>query len=51
MQKISTSLFNELDETEYLFSSKANKETLMHGKTQVDEGKPGKTISISELWK
>ena len=40
-----------IDETEYLLSTKANKEALMHGKTQVDEGKPGKTISISELWK
>jgi len=40
-----------LDETEYLLSSKANKEVLMHGITQIKEGKKGKTIKISELWK
>ena len=33
-----------LDETEYLLSSKANKEALMHGIKQVQEGKKGKTI-------
>jgi len=40
-----------LDETEYLLSSKANKEALMHGITQVKEGKKGKTIKTSDLWK
>ncbi len=40
-----------LDETEYLLSSKANKEVLMHGITQVNEGGKGKTIKTSELWK
>ena len=40
-----------LDETEYLLSSKANKEALMQGITQVKEGKKGKTIKTSDLWK
>lgn len=40
-----------LDETEYLLSSKANKEALMHGITQIKEGKKGKTIKASDLWK
>lgn len=40
-----------LDETEYLLASKANKEALMHGINQVKEGKKGKTIEPSELWK
>ena len=40
-----------LDETEYLLSSKANKEVLMHSITQVKEGKRGKTIKTSDLWK
>ena len=40
-----------LDETEYLLSSKANKEALMSGISQVKEGKKGKTIEPSELWK
>jgi hypothetical protein len=40
-----------LDETEYLLSSKANKEALMHSVTQIKEGKKGKTINTSELWK
>ena len=40
-----------LDETEYLLSSKANKEALMHGITQIKEGKRGKTIKTSDLWK
>jgi len=40
-----------LDETEYLLSTKANKEALMHGITQLKDGKKGKTIKISELWK
>ena len=39
-----------LDETEYLLSSKANREALMHGITQVKEGKKGKTIKTSDLW-
>ncbi len=40
-----------LDETAYLLSSKANKEALMHGIAQVKEGKKGKTIKTSDLWK
>ena len=40
-----------LDETEFLLSAKANKDTLMYGVTQVKEGKKGKTIKPSELWK
>ncbi len=40
-----------LDETEYLLSTKANKEALMHGIKQVQEGKKGKTIKTSDLWK
>jgi len=40
-----------LDETEYLLSTKANKEALMHGITQLNDGKKGKTIKTSELWK
>lgn len=39
------------DETEFLLSSKANRDALMHGITQIKEGKKGKTIKISELWK
>jgi hypothetical protein len=40
-----------LDETEYLLSSKANKDALMQGISQINEGKKGKTIKPSELWK
>jgi len=40
-----------LDETEFLLSSKANKEALLHGLNQVTEGKKGKTIKTSDLWK
>jgi hypothetical protein len=40
-----------LDETEFLLSSKANKEALLHGLNQVKEGKAGKTIKTSDLWK
>jgi hypothetical protein len=40
-----------LDETEFLLSSKANKEALLHGLNQVKEGKTGKTIKTSDLWK
>jgi hypothetical protein len=40
-----------LDETEYLLSTKANKEVLMHGITQLKDGEKGKTIKTSELWK
>ena len=40
-----------LDETDYLLSSKANKEILMVGISQVKEGKKGLTIEPSELWK
>jgi hypothetical protein len=40
-----------LDETEFLLSTKANKEALLHGLNQVEEGKSGKTIKTSDLWK
>lgn len=40
-----------LDETEFLLSSKANKDVLMHGINQVKEGVSGKTIKPAELWK
>lgn len=40
-----------LDETDYLLASKANKEALMQGVKQIKEGKKGKTIEPSELWK
>jgi hypothetical protein len=40
-----------MDETEYLFSTKANKEALLHGISQIKEGKKGKTLKISEIWK
>ncbi len=40
-----------LDETDYLFSSEANKKGLMESVAQVREGKKGKTIKTSELWK
>ena len=40
-----------LNETEYLLSTKANSEALMHGIKQVQEGKKGKTIKPSDLWK
>ena len=40
-----------LDETEYLLSNQANKDTLIHGISQVNEGKMGKTIKTSDLWK
>lgn len=40
-----------LDETEFLLSSKENKDALLHGINQVKEGKPGKTIKLVDLWK
>ena len=40
-----------LDETEFLFSTKANKEAIMHGVEQIKKGKKGKSIKTSELWK
>ena len=40
-----------LDETEYLLSTKANKEALMRGVSQVEKGNKGKTINTSDLWK
>lgn len=40
-----------IDETEYLLSTKANRKVLMHGVSQVKEGKKGKSIKPSELWK
>jgi hypothetical protein len=40
-----------LDETEFLLSTKANKEALMDGVSQVKEGKKGNTIKPAELWK
>jgi hypothetical protein len=40
-----------LDETSYLLSSKANRDSLMHGIAQINTGKKGKTIKPSEMWK
>jgi hypothetical protein len=40
-----------LEETEYLLSTKANREALLHGVSQIKEGAKGKTIKTSELWK
>ena len=40
-----------LDETEYLLSSNANKEALLQSINQVKEGKEGKKIKTSDLWK
>jgi hypothetical protein len=40
-----------LDETEYLLSSKANKDNLLQGIAQIKEGKKGKTLKTSDLWK
>jgi len=40
-----------IDETEYLLSTEANREVLMHGVSQVKKGTKGKTINPSELWK
>lgn len=40
-----------IDETEYLLSTEANREVLMHGVSQIKEGKKGKSIKPSELWK
>lgn len=40
-----------LDETEYLLSSKANEEALMHGISQVKKKEEGKTIKPTEMWK
>ena len=40
-----------LDETEFLLSSKANEEVLMHGISQVKKKEKGKTIKPTEMWK
>ncbi len=40
-----------LDETEFLLSSKANKDALLHGVNQIKEGETGKTIKLTDLWK
>ena len=40
-----------LDETELLLSSEANKDALLHGISQVQEGKSGKNIKPADLWK
>lgn len=40
-----------LDETEYLLSSKANKEALLQGIAQIKDGRKGKAIKTNELWK
>lgn len=40
-----------LDETEYLFSTKANKDVLIQGVKNLEEGTVGKTVKTSELWK
>jgi len=44
-------LLRFLDETEFLLSTEANKEVLMHGVEQIKKGKKGKTIKTSELWR
>lgn len=40
-----------LDETEFLFSTEANKKALIQGVEEVKAGKKGKTIKPSDLWK
>jgi hypothetical protein len=40
-----------LDETEYLLSTKANEDALIHGISQVKRNEKGKTIKPAELWK
>jgi len=40
-----------IGETEYLLSTEANRDVLMKGVSQVKEGKKGKSIKPSELWK
>jgi hypothetical protein len=40
-----------LDETDYLLSTQANKDALLHGVTQVALGEKGKTIKTTDLWK
>ncbi|HKM93768.1 MAG TPA: hypothetical protein VJY41_08965 [Prolixibacteraceae bacterium] len=40
-----------LDETGYLLASKANREALLHGVAQVDDGDMGKQIQIKDMWK
>jgi hypothetical protein len=40
-----------LDETGYLMASPSNKEALIDGIKQVENGQVGKTIKINDLWK
>lgn len=40
-----------LDETEFLLSSKANRDSLMQSIAQVNSGLPGQTIELTDLWK
>jgi len=40
-----------LDETDYMLASKSNEEALMQGVKQVKEGKKGRTIEPTQLWK
>jgi len=40
-----------LDETEFLLSTKANKDALLHGIAQIKTGEKGQTIKTSDLWK
>jgi len=40
-----------LDETEFLLSTKANKEALLQGIEQVNKGENGNTLKPEELWK
>lgn len=40
-----------LDETGFLLSTKANREALIQGVAEVKEGKKGKMIRTSDLWK
>jgi len=56
MLKVLASVENEnsikfLDETEFLLSTKANKDALLQGIAQIKAGEKGKTIKTSELWK
>ena len=40
-----------LDETEFLLSSEKNRKVLLAAAKQIKEGKKGKTVKTSDLWK
>jgi hypothetical protein len=40
-----------LDETEFLLSTKANKEALLKGIKQIRDGEKGKILRSTEIWK